>query len=108
MQDTYLLLHEIVSALKEGETRALSRLPSKMKLSVAGITSTENASDDVLRHDENYDLSKRLTSEVASKENVEKNIKKRQQQPTFNNSRKSNHQIRLKKLKARKRKKLMK
>ena len=80
LQDTSLLLNEIFSALKEGNSRVLCRLPSKIKLAVTGICIVQETLDDVLRYDGNLNLSKNLLSTALAQENKEKKIMDRQQQ----------------------------
>ena len=55
------------------------------------ILTTEKTLEDVLRHDGNYDLSKRLIPASTSQENVEKKINERRQQAKPNVARKSDH-----------------
>ena len=71
---TTIILKEIYSALKEGNTRALSRLLSKTQLKLMSILNVEKKLDEVLRCDGNYDLSKTLMSVDSSQEKSEKKI----------------------------------
>ena len=96
LKDVSFLLNEIHSALKEGDERALSRLPTKIQLAATSIHVVQEALDDVLRYDGNLFLSNRLMSTAVAQENKEKKIIGRQQQIKY--SRKPEHQVRLEKL----------
>ena len=66
LNDTVLVLEDVLKAVKSGDLRALKKLPVRISLALEGISLVTNLLDDALRLDGNYKLSAELRSAEAA------------------------------------------
>ena len=95
LNDTVLVLEDILKAVKSGNLQDLKKLPVRITLALEGISLVTNLLDDALRLDGNYKLSTELRSAEIAQEKREEIRNNRFQQSSTKKTRKPKHELRL-------------